>query len=53
MLVTFTPEKATSEWEFLSTIQSTASVTVDTVTFEVAASGATMADKLVDIISVD
>ncbi|MBQ0731282.1 MAG: alkaline phosphatase D family protein [Oleispira antarctica] len=49
MLVTFTPEKATSEWKFLSTIQSTADVTVDTVTFEVAASGATMADKLVKV----
>jgi alkaline phosphatase D len=50
MLVTFTPEKATSEWNFVNTIQSATDVTLDTVTFEVSAGGTSTADKLVQVI---
>jgi alkaline phosphatase D len=46
MLVTFTQAKATAEWNFVSTIQSKENVTVETVKYEVSASGITTTDKL-------
>jgi alkaline phosphatase D len=50
MEVTFTPTKATAVWNFVNTIQSKDDVTLQTVTFEVAADGATNTAKLTQVV---